>query len=281
MTEEPLGLEQLDRHARADCLRFAVDAVERSGALVRPHFRNLRTVDNKLDDGDYDPVTVADREAEAFLREQIELRYPEHGILGEEFGEKRGNGLTWVLDPIDGTRSFVTGFHHWGTLMALFNGRETLLGVLGQPVLRELFYGDGESAHYRHADAGEVRLRRRECPSLSAAVVGTTHPGCFPGPGEWEAFETLADQCQMLRFGGDCYGYALVAMGQMDLVVEAGLNAYDIQALIPIVRGAGGVMTSWTGDDPSRGGRVVAAGDARVHAQAVEVLQRSMRSSEA
>ena len=242
---------------------------------MTPHFRNAPATENKLGDDDYDPVTVADRAAEELLRTRIEEAHPEHGIFGEEFGHREGNGLTWVLDPIDGTRAFISGFVHWGMLVALYDGRVPVLGVLHQPFLGETFSGDGESASYERVAGtvvGQRTLRARSCASLAEAVIGTTHPGCFPDPADFRRFEALADRCRMLRYGGDCYGYAMVAMGQLDLVVETALNAYDIQALIPIVRGAGGVITSWDGGDPSLGGSAIAAGDSRVHEQALEIL---------
>ncbi len=259
---------------RAELLAFAVDVVERSGAVVRPHFRRLIQVDNKLaEQGDYDPVTVADRDTESFIRAEILKHYPEHSILGEEFGRHEGNGLTWVLDPIDGTREFVSGFLHWGTLMALTDGEEAFLGVMGQPILGEVFSGDSERAQYQRTGSEPRVLETRACSSLGDAILSSTHPGCFPALEEWKAFDHLAGRCKLLRYGGDCYGYGMLAMGQIDLVVEAGLNAYDIQALVPIVRGAGGVISNWDGGPVNDDGRAIAAGDKRVHAQALEVLQ--------
>lgn len=269
----PVDLDPADRPR---LLEFARRIGVEAGAVVTPHFRNQPETQNKLDDGDYDPVTVADRAAEKLLRERIAAAHPEHGVFGEEFGHQPGNGLTWVLDPIDGTRAFISGFLHWGLLIALDDGREPVLGVLHQPFLGETFSGDGDSAHYeRTGSSREAQrlLRTRSCANLAEATIGTTHPGCFPDPGDWRRFEALAGRCRMLRYGGDCYGYAMVAMGQLDLVVETALNAYDIQALIPIVRGAGGVITSWDGGDPSLGGSAIAAGDPRVHEQALEILQ--------
>lgn len=261
---------------RADLLAFAIEIAREAGQVTLPHFRQALDVENKLADGDYDPVTVADRAAEELLRDRIEATYPDHGILGEEFGHREGNGLTWVLDPIDGTRAFISGFVHWGMLVALYDGRQPVLGVLHQPFLGETFSGDGEVAHYERFGAGSQArrvLRTRACATLGEAAIGTTHPGCFPDPEDWARFESLSGRCRMLRYGGDCYGYAMVAMGQLDLVVETALNAYDIQALIPIVRGAGGVVTSWEGGDPSLGGSAIAAGDPRVHEQALEHLR--------
>lgn len=260
---------------RADLLEFARQIAAEAGRVVLPHFRNQPATENKLGDGDYDPVTVADRAAEEVLRSRISESYPDHGILGEEFGHLEGSGLTWVLDPIDGTRAFISGFVHWGMLVALDDGREPIVGVMHQPFLGETFSGDGCVAHYQRAGvvAEERRsMRTRACATLSEAVIGTTHPDCFPDSADFRRFEALADRCRMLRYGGDCYGYAMVAMGQLDLVVETALNAYDIQALIPIVRGAGGVITSWDGGDPSLGGSAIAAGDPRVHEQALEIL---------
>lgn len=270
-SNEPVDVGPVER---AQLLDFARRIAGEAGRVVTPHFRNQPTTENKLGDGDYDPVTVADREAEQVLRARIEEAYPEHGIFGEEFGHREGNGLTWVLDPIDGTRAFISGFVHWGMLIALDDGRGPIVGVMHQPFLGETFAGDGITAQYERTGSlsDARRLKTRACPSLAEAVIGTTHPGCFPDAGDWGRFESLAGECRMLRYGGDCYGYAMVAMGQLDLVVETALNSYDIQALIPIVRGAGGVVTSWDGGDPSLGGSAIAAGDHRVHEQALEVL---------
>ena len=258
-------------------LAFALDAAERAGAATLPFFRSGARVDNKGDGGEhnrgYDPVTEADRAAETAIRERLRQSWPEHGVFAEEFGHTPGNGLTWVIDPIDGTRGFITGMLHWGVLLALFDGQAPVLGVMHQPFSGEFFHGDGERAGYRRGPI-ERALRVRPCAALEDAALACTTTRIFAPGKESAAFMRVDEQVRLTRFGGDCYNYALLAMGCLDLVVEASLKPYDIQALIPIVRGAGGVITTWSGGDPSMGGAVVAAGDVRVHQAALRVLNR-------
>ncbi|NBC22547.1 MAG: histidinol-phosphatase [Gammaproteobacteria bacterium] len=252
------------RGERGRLLGFAIGVVEAAGQVALRYFRVGVSVENKADGGRFDPVTVADREAEKVLRERIRESFPEHGIYGEEFGHHQGNGLTWVIDPIDGTRAFMTGMLHWGVLLALFDGEKPVLGVMHQPFTGETFYGTNDSAYYRRG--GEERaLRCRSCESLESAVLTTTSPRFFDDPAHLTAFHRLEAQVKLTRYGGDCYIYAMLAMGMVDLATDSGLNAYDIQALMPIIRGAGGVVTTVDGGDPSMGGFVLAAGDARLH----------------
>ncbi len=252
-------------------LDFAVEIAGKAGAATLAFFRQSMQVENKLADGRYDPVTEADRGAERIIRDAIATRFPEHGIYGEEYGIEKGNGLTWVIDPIDGTRAFMTGMLHWGVLVALFDGQEPIIGVMHQPFTNETFYGDGKVARYRQGELTR-ELRVRHCGGLDAAVLASTGPQFFSPGEQQEAFGRLRDAVLFTRFGGDCYLYAMLAMGYVDVAAEAGLNAYDIQALIPIIRGAGGSVTTWTGDDPAMGGAILAAGDPLVHAQALDVL---------
>ena len=251
---------------------FAIGTVMAAGQEVLTWFRERFDVDNKLDEGRFDPVTVADRRGEEIIRNAIEQTYPSHGILGEEYGHKPGNGLTWLIDPIDGTRAFMTGMLHWGVLLALFDGQQPVIGVMYQPFTTELFYGRPGLAEYRHGSAVKT-LTTRRCASLSDAVLATTSPEFYPRRHEWEAFVELQQKVKLTRFGGDCYLFAMVAMGHIDLAIEAMLDPYDIQALIPIIHGAGGVVTDWNGGDASMGGHVIAAGDPAVHALALEYLR--------
>lgn len=255
--------------------QFAHRLADASGDVIRPWFRKRIDVVDKGRRGRFDPVTEADREGEAVLRRLIKETYPTHGILGEEHGREQGSDPhTWVLDPIDGTRAFICGMPQWGTLIALHDGVRPVLGILDQPVTRERWIGfDG------HADlvtpSGTTRLQTRPCTDLTSAVLTTTHPTAYFSDVEGGTFESLSGRVKMTRFGGDCYAYGLLAMGFIDLVVEASLNPWDVQALIPIIEGAGGLFTSWTGGDAQSGGRVLAAGDPRVHAQALEVLSKA------
>lgn len=258
----------------AGYLESAIEMARRAGEVILPHFRNDPAVENKHQDGGYDPVTVADRAAEVTIRAIIAERYPQHGIFGEEQGFQPGNGLTWVVDPIDGTRAFMTGMLHWGVLIALFDGVEPVLGVMHQPFTDEFWVGTNDSADYRRG----VRSRQlsvRSVASVADAVMGSTGPQFFATPNAQTAFNALREEVRFTRFGGDCYLYAGLAMGQLDLVVEAGLNAYDIQALMPIIRGAGGIVTTWDGGDASMGGQIIAAGDAEVHRAAMAILERA------
>lgn len=248
---------------------FANRLADASGAVIRPYFRKPFTVTDKAAKSDpFDPVTTADREAERAIRSLIRHAYPDHGILGEEEGTTKGSdALTWVIDPIDGTRSFMTGMTSWGTLIALNDGAQPIIGIMDQPVTGERFSGTPEGATLN----GEA-LRTRACATLGEAILYSTVPEMFSQP-NWKAgFEAVEQTVRMRRFGGDCYAYCLLAMGQIDLVIEAGLNPYDIQALMPIIQGAGGVVTTWAGEPADQGGLIVAAGDARVHQAACAIL---------
>jgi myo-inositol-1(or 4)-monophosphatase len=253
-------------------IAFAHKLADAAGEVIRPYFRKRIAV---IDKGKavFDPVTAADKGAEAAIRALIKRERPDDGILGEEFGEEQGtSGRVWVIDPIDGTRGFITGQTQWGTLIALNESGAPVLGILDQPVLRERFVGTAESA-FLHSREGKSRLQARACASLGEALLMTTHPWSHFDAAEQTAFRRLADAALFTRFGGDCYAYGLLAMGFVDLVVEARLKPWDIQALIPIIEAAGGVVTDWRGAPCPEGGRVIAAGDARVHAEALKFLQ--------
>jgi myo-inositol-1(or 4)-monophosphatase len=242
-----------------------------AGEVIRPYFRRkIEVVDKGA--AVFDPVTEADKKAEQAIRALIRRERPDDGVLGEEFGEAKGtSGRIWVIDPVDGTRAFITGNTQWGTLIALNEAGKPVLGILDQPVLRERFIGTGEGAELRSRD-GTMKLATRPCASLAEAVVMTTHPWNYFDASEQAAFRRLAESALLSRFGGDCYAYGLLAMGFVDVVVEATLKPWDIQALIPIVEGAGGIVTDWRGGPCTDGGRVIAAGDSRVHAAALKFL---------
>ena len=232
--------------------------------------------------GVFDPVTEADRAAETAMRRLIGQTFPSHGIIGEEFGAREEEAdYVWVLDPIDGTKSFISGLPLWGTLIGLLHKGVPCYGLMNQPFTRERFYGDGRAAswtgHNGDRDKSTRKLRMRPCAGLERATLMTTSPKLIPQALR-PRYETLEDKTRLTRYGGDCYAYCMLAAGQIDLVVEAGLNVYDIVALIPIVEGAGGIVTSWDGGDPSRGGAVIAAGDKRVHEQALEFSASSRKS---
>jgi len=258
----------------ADCLEFARDLAAAAGRAILPHFRVPLAIENKGTARDYDPVTQADRAAEKLIREAIRRRYPDHGIRGEEAGVEAGqSSYIWVIDPIDGTRSFVLGQLHWGTLIALSDGVRPVLGVMHQPFVGETFSAPaGGAATWRRGNAQRT-LSTRACPRLEDAMLACTTPDMFPTHEERAAFERLSSRVRLTRFGSDCYGYCLLAMGLVDLVVESDLQAYDLQALIPIVEAAGGVITRWDGSPSDEGGAVVASGDRALHAAALAVLR--------
>lgn len=246
---------------------------DRAGAVILPHFRTGVAVDHKGGDL-FDPVTVADREAESAIRAALAKTYPSHGVLGEEFEPLNpGAEYRWVIDPIDGTRAFILGLPLWGTLIGLTKSGEPVLGLMDQPFTGERFWGGATGVFFRHDGKAPRPIRTRPCAGLGAALLATTAVDYFT-PDERERFEVLGHAVRLRRFGGDCYNYCLLAMGHIDLVVEGGLKPFDIIPLIPIVERAGGVVTNWEGGDPKEGGCIVAAGDPRLHAAAVRLLSR-------
>ena len=250
---------------------FALELAHMAGGIAEASFRRAITVENKSTSA-FDPVTNADRAIERVLRTTILERYPEHGIVAEEEGDQAGRGdYTWYIDPIDGTRAFMTGSPLWGTLIGITRRSEPLFGVLVQPVLEEVFLG-GPTGSWLIKPERRERLRRRDCRTLASAVLACTHPDMFEGA-ELDAFSALAKQCLLHRFGGDCYNYAMLAAGFIDLVVEAKLKPYDIVPLVPLLEGAGCVVTDWQGQRSIRGGRVVAAATPELHAAALAALR--------
>ena len=268
----PVGTRvPLDDGALDEFEVFAIDCVRVAGAEALRHFRTGILAEDKGGESFYNPVTEADRRAELAIRARVASRYPEHGLFGEEHGHEPGRSpLTWVIDPIDGTKAFLTGMLHWGVLLALYDGAQPVLGLMYQPFTDELFVGRPGGARYRRGEVARD-LRVRECARLADAALASTGTDYF-APHALERFLQVKAGARLTRFGGDCYLYALLAMGQLDLVVEWGLKPYDIQAMIPIIRAAGGIVTAWDGGDCSQGGAVVAAGDARVHAEALALL---------
>ncbi len=257
----------------AEFLDFAHALAVAAGRDILPHFRVALDIEDKGSPAGYDPVTVADRAAETVIRTGIARAYPGHGIRGEEHGWERGSSnYTWVIDPIDGTKSFILGQLHWATLIALNDGERVVVGVAHQPYVGESFVATADgTAQWRRG--GERRtLRTRGCSRLGDAIVACTHPSMFRTPQDRAAFDRVADRARLTRWGGDCYAYCLLAMGLIDIVVEASLQAYDVQALMPIIESAGGVITSWTGGACDEGGSVVACGDRALHAEVLELL---------
>lgn len=256
----------------ADVRRVAHMLADAARAAILPYFRGAALgTENKLQDA-YDPVTIADKAAEEAMRAVLARERPDDAILGEEYGNKPGtSGLTWVLDPIDGTRGFVSGTPTWGVLIALSDADGPFFGIIDQPYIGERFEGAPDGARLT-GPMGEMPLRTLRRQTLEEAIVFTT----FPEVGtqtDRAGFQAVADQAKLTRYGMDCYGYALVAAGQIDLVIEAGLAAYDIQAPIAVVQAAGGIVTDWRGGPVHDGGRAIAASNAELHAQVLDILK--------
>ena len=270
-----------DRHARpgaaarsngepasdAAFAAFALAAARDAGAAILPHFRTPIDVADKGGTRGYDPVTEADRAAEEVIRSAIARRFPDHGIEGEEHGRLPGRSpFTWVIDPIDGTRSFILGHLHWATLIALHDGERPIVGVTHQPFVGESFVAAGGSSEWQRGDERRT-LRTRRCARIDDAIVATTDPRHFDSERRQRAYAAATGGARLVRSGGDCYCYTPVAMGLVDIVIETGLHAYDIQALIPLIEYAGGVISNWEGGRCDAGGDVLACGDPELHAR--------------
>ncbi len=255
----------------ADLLTIAHALADRTGAVILPHFRASPGIDHKGGPV-FDPVTIADIAAETAVRDLLAEKCPTHGIVGEELGACSPDAeLCWIVDPVDGTRAFIMGQPLWGTLIGLLEAGRPLLGLMDQPFTQERFWGTSEGAWYRR-NGSEHPIRTRPCGELADAMLVSTSPDLFMQGEERDRFETISREVRLRRFGGDCYNYCLLALGQLDLVVEAGLKAFDIAPLIPIIEAAGGIVSTWNGADASKGGRIVAAGDRRLHALAIRRL---------
>ena len=252
-------------------LSFLDTLADAASAAIMPHFRTLSHVENKEDDS-FDPVTIADKAGETAMRDLIEQHYPGHGILGEEFANKAADAKNvWILDPIDGTRSFIAGVPVWGILIGHKTNDKATIGMMCQPYTNERFSGDGHSAWHQHGQNAKTTIKTRACPSLNQATLFTTSPDLF-NPKERKAYSAVENQVRLARYGIDCYAYCMLASGHADLVIEAGLNSYDIAALIPIVEGAGGRVTTWDGGNPVFGGSIIASGDPALHKIALDAL---------
>ena len=246
------------------------------GETLRPWALGI-AADDKSGGAAFDPVTEADREAERAMRELIEVRFPDHGIAGEEFADKEAAGpYLWSLDPIDGTRSFICGMPTWVTLIALLDGGEPSLGLIDVPRLGERYVGDCQAASLITADS-ETRLSSSGCERLEDARFSTTDPFLFEGA-EADPFAELQKRVRTTRYGHDGYAYARLAAGSIDLVVESGLKSHDYNALIPVVRGSGGVIGNWSGGDDFAAGQIVAAATPRLFDEAVAILKGAARA---
>jgi histidinol phosphatase-like enzyme (inositol monophosphatase family) len=262
-----------ERLAVLEALLIELNAV--SAKAILPLFRVENGLVDKGPDGFFDPVTEADKGAEAVIRRLVSERFPEHGFIGEEYGEERADAeFVWVLDPIDGTRAFIAGLPVWTTLIGLRYQGQPVLGSIGQPFLDEIFMGT--AAGSRLLSRGQSRpLKVRPCPLLTDAIIATTDPAIFDGA-ERGAWRQVRSAAKLARLGCDAYAYAMVALGTLDLVIESSLKPWDIEAAIPVLAGAGGLVTNWRGERVGpQAGQVVIAGDPACLEEALVALRRS------
>ncbi|MFT4115341.1 inositol monophosphatase family protein [Bradyrhizobium sp.] len=250
-------------------LSFAAELAEEVRSLALSHFRTSLEVVQKKDES---PVTIADRLIETRLRDRIASRFPSNGIYGEEMGVVAGDAFTWIIDPIDGTKSFITGFPLFGTLIAVAYENQPFCGLIDIPTTRERWTGRPQRATF-----GEQRATTSDCKRVGDARFYTTSPDMFRGS-DAERFEKLSRSARLRRFGGDCYMYGLLASGHCDLILECGLQPYDYMAIVPIVQGAGGVMTDWNGKPLSIGstGHVLASATQELHEEALNLIHSNM-----
>ena len=247
---------------------FAEQLANASGEVIRRYFRQPVSAQEKAD---LSPVTIADMEAEKAMRAMIHNTFPQHGIVGEEFGAQNENAEhVWVLDPIDGTKSFMIGRPIFGTLIGLTKKTVPILCIIDQPILGERWVGvQGFSTNFNYS-----AVRTRRCKELSQATFCTTSPDLFAGD-DVKAFKRVRDKAQYTIYGGDCYSYGLLANGLVDVIIETGLKPHDFAALVPVIKGAGGMITDWNGEalNLHSDGRVLVTGDDRLHAEMLKLLQ--------
>jgi histidinol phosphatase-like enzyme (inositol monophosphatase family) len=253
-----------------DMREFFREVAAAAARETLPRFRQANEIANKLEAG-FDPVTEADRAAETAIRRLIAERFPDHAIVGEEFGRTGGSSdHEWVIDPVDGTRAFISGLPLWGTLVGLKKAGRAVAGLMSQPFTGESFMADGSGSWYE-GPGGPRQLATRDTRHLGDAIMCTTTPALFAGDRR-AAYDRIEGQVRLARYGTDCYAYCMLAAGHVDLVVEIGLQPYDIVALVPIIEQAGGVITTVDGGRPEAAGYIVAAANAELHAAAIELL---------
>jgi len=250
-------------------------------AAALPHFRSATShVENKAQingESGYDPVTEADMAAERAMREVLANNRPDDAIEGEEYGSQSGtSGVTWYLDPVDGTRAFIAGLPSWTTLIGATEGSKPILGVIDQPWLDERYVGltAGTKSSWLQGRGDKLALKTRDCRKLTDAILSTTDPFILTAP-ERGAFEHIRATARLTRYGLDAYAYARLAAGTIDMVTETGLKAHDVAALIPVIEGAGGVVTDWRGNPPQLGGQIAAGANRRILDEALISLRRS------
>jgi histidinol phosphatase-like enzyme (inositol monophosphatase family) len=264
---------------------FVEELAQVAADVILPFFRSSFKTTDKSGVNSFDPVTEADRGAEAAMRRLIAKNFPSHGIVGEEYGEERIDAeYIWVLDPIDGTKSFISGLPTWGTLIGLMQNGQPVLGMMAQPFTRERFSGDGKHSQLRMPalNLGDTlpldwtirSIRTRRCTAFANATIMTTNPELITNSEDRELYRSIERDARLVRYGGDCYAYCALATGFVDLVIETNLKPHDVVALVPIIEGAGGVISTWNGDNAAKGGRIVASGDPVLHEAALRRLAR-------
>jgi len=265
----------LDRLLKLQAFILELNAA--AAAVTLPLFRSGCGIEDKRGRGQFDPVTEADRGAERAIRALIAARFPDHGILGEEYGADRADAeFVWVLDPVDGTRAFVAGLPLWCTLIGLRYQGQPILGLIGQPHIGEVFVGSQAGGSVLIHGRDETTLKVRPCPRLTQATIAATDPHSYFTPAELGAWNQVRAAARNVRLGGDAYIFAMVALGSIDLVVESGLHPWDIEAVIPVIEGAGGFVTNWRGEPLGReAGQVLAGGDRACLDEALVSFRRS------
>lgn len=248
-------------------------AADAAAAHTLPLFRTTLAIDNKYEVG-FDPVTEADRGAETVIRAVIAEHFPDHAIIGEEWGNSGDSDYTWIIDPVDGTRAFISGAPVWGTLIGFAHGGVAIAGIMSQPFIGETFLAVPGRATYRRADV-TAPIRTSGQTELAPSRVFTTTPALFRAPELLRKWQAIESATRLQRFGMDCYGYALLAAGHADIVIEPFLQTYDIAALVPIIREAGGAISCWDGSEPTAGGNVVAAATPELLEKALALVNAS------
>ena len=235
-----------------------------SGEIIKKYFRTEINVESK---SDFSPVTIADKKSEEAMREIIMKEFPEHGILGEEFGVyNEGAEYQWILDPIDGTKSFICGAFSFGTLIALTKNEKPILGIINQPVLNEFLIGDNETT-----ELNDAKVKVRDCSRIEEAVLVATDHFNIGKYFNQQKFDNFARKVKLYRGWGDCYGYSLLASGFIDIMIDPIMSIWDIMALIPVIKGAGGIITDYNGKDPAKGTSIIAASSA-IHSDVIKIL---------
>ncbi|MFT4727459.1 MAG: histidinol phosphatase-like enzyme (inositol monophosphatase family) [Granulosicoccus sp.] len=256
-----------------ELLAAANQAADVAAKITMSYFRKALLVDNKAGENAFDPVTQADKEAELAIRDILTTAFPSVGFYGEEHAAiESKSGLTWVVDPIDGTRAFMSGMPLWGTLIGLFDGENTVLGLMDIPFFEERFTAANGLSYLQNRHGRQALMTRKEVPLADATMYCTT-PDMFESALSTKRFTSVKKAARLTRYGGDCYSYALLAAGHVDIVLDCDLQPYDITALIPVIEGAGGVVTNWDGNSAEDGGFVLASGSQAIHAQTLELLQ--------